>query len=51
MFIQMEARAKWDAWNKLKGMSKEEAMEKYAGLLTTDDPDWESHPVLADFTE
>ena len=27
--VQVEARAKWDAWNKLKGMSKEEAMQKY----------------------
>ena len=27
--VQVEARAKWDAWNSVKGMSKEEAMEKY----------------------
>jgi len=51
MFIQIEARAKWDAWNAIKGMSKEEAMEKYIGLLAADQPDWESHPVLADYTE
>lgn len=27
--VQLEARAKWEAWNKQKGMSKELAMEKY----------------------
>jgi diazepam-binding inhibitor (GABA receptor modulating acyl-CoA-binding protein) len=33
--VQLEARAKWDAWAKLKGMSKEEAMQKYIDLLAT----------------
>ena len=28
--VQMEARAKWDAWNSVKGMPKEEAMKQYA---------------------
>jgi len=27
--VQMEARSKWDAWNANKGMSQEEAKEKY----------------------
>jgi len=27
--IQMDARAKWDAWSKHKSLTKEEAMEKY----------------------
>ncbi len=27
--IQVTARAKWDAWNKVKGMDKKEAMQKY----------------------
>jgi len=27
--IQMEARAKWDAWNSVKGTSKDAAMEGY----------------------
>lgn len=31
--VQFEARAKWDAWAALKGMSKEEAMEKYIQLI------------------
>lgn len=31
--VQFEARAKWDAWNKLKGLSKEEAMQKYIELV------------------
>lgn len=29
----MEARAKWDAWNALKGTSKEDAMKKYIELV------------------
>eukprot|EP00217_Crustomastix_stigmatica_P015198 CAMPEP_0183795556 /NCGR_PEP_ID=MMETSP0803_2-20130417/4671_1 /TAXON_ID=195967 /ORGANISM="Crustomastix stigmata, Strain CCMP3273" /LENGTH=127 /DNA_ID=CAMNT_0026039987 /DNA_START=41 /DNA_END=422 /DNA_ORIENTATION=+ len=31
--VQLEARAKWDAWNKRKGMSKEEAMQKYIEIV------------------
>merc|ERR1712167_498654 len=27
--VQLEARAKWDAWNAIKGMSKEQAMQEY----------------------
>ncbi|CAI5492040.1 unnamed protein product [Closterium sp. Naga37s-1] len=49
LFIQFEARQKWDAWNAIKGMSAEEAMQKYIDILAADDPNWESHPVLADF--
>eukprot|EP00475_Leptophrys_vorax_P022837 TRINITY_DN31069_c0_g1_i1.p1 TRINITY_DN31069_c0_g1~~TRINITY_DN31069_c0_g1_i1.p1 ORF type:complete len:102 (-),score=13.92 TRINITY_DN31069_c0_g1_i1:166-471(-) len=49
LFIQFEARQKWDAWNAIKGMSAEEAMQKYIDLLAADDPNWESHPVLADY--
>jgi len=33
----------------IKGMAKEEAMQKYVDLLAKDDPAWESHPVLADW--
>ena len=40
-----EARAKWDAWNKLKGMSKEEAMQGYLDLMG--DPSvWEADQTL-----
>lgn len=43
--VQLEARAKWDAWNSIKGMSKEEAMQNYVELM--EDPDvWEKHPAL-----
>lgn len=28
-YLQYEARAKWDAWNSVKGMSKNTAMRKY----------------------
>jgi diazepam-binding inhibitor (GABA receptor modulator, acyl-CoA-binding protein) len=33
--VQLEARAKWDAWNALEGMSKEEAMQKYIDLIAS----------------
>ena len=32
--VQMEARAKWDAWNERKGMSKADAEAEYVKLLT-----------------
>ena len=31
--VQFEARAKWDAWNSVKGMSKEDAMAAYVKLF------------------
>jgi acyl-CoA-binding protein len=31
--VQFEARTKWDAWAEVKGMSKEEAMQKYIDLV------------------
>ncbi|GJP67064.1 hypothetical protein CLOP_g23935 [Closterium sp. NIES-67] len=40
LFIQFEARQKWDAWNAIKGMSAEEAMQKYIDLLAADDANW-----------
>ncbi len=45
--VQIEARAKWNAWNKLKGTSKEEAMRGYIKLIADGDPNWEHHPALA----
>jgi diazepam-binding inhibitor (GABA receptor modulating acyl-CoA-binding protein) len=36
----MEARAKWDAWNSVKGMSKEEAMKQYIDIVTKGDANW-----------
>ncbi len=32
-FSDMVGRAKWDAWNKLKGTSQEDAMGQYADLI------------------
>lgn len=49
--VQFEARAKWSAWSALKGMSKEEAMQKYIDLVAAGDPNWEAHPALAGYTE
>ncbi|EGD81540.1 acyl-CoA binding protein [Salpingoeca rosetta] len=47
--VQLEASAKWNAWDSVKGMSKEDAMKAYVDLLTKSDPDWESHPKLAEY--
>ena len=33
-FGDMVARAKWDAWAKLKGTSQEDAMQQYIDLIT-----------------
>eukprot|EP00049_Salpingoeca_infusionum_P001006 m.44153 g.44153 ORF g.44153 m.44153 type:complete len:99 (-) comp10822_c0_seq1:246-542(-) len=49
--VQLEARAKWDAWTSVKGMSKEDAMKAYVDLLAKDDPNWESHEALKDYSE
>ncbi len=32
-FTDMVGRAKWDAWNELKGSSSDEAMEQYIALI------------------
>lgn len=32
-FGDMVGRAKWDAWNKLKGTSKDDAMQQYIDLI------------------
>ncbi|MFZ2386629.1 MAG: acyl-CoA-binding protein [Polaromonas sp.] len=32
-FSDIVARAKWDAWSKLKGTSQEEAMQQYVDLI------------------
>jgi diazepam-binding inhibitor (GABA receptor modulating acyl-CoA-binding protein) len=49
--VQIEARAKWDAWNALKGMSKEKAMQEYIDYLAKGDPNWEQHEVLKGYSE
>jgi acyl-CoA-binding protein len=33
-FTDMVGRAKWDAWDALKGTSKDEAMQQYVDLIT-----------------
>ena len=32
-FTDMVGRAKWDAWNALKGTSKDDAMQQYISLI------------------
>ena len=38
--IQLEARAKWDAWNSLGNMSSEDAKTEYVKLLDQSHPGW-----------
>ncbi len=32
-FVDMVGRAKWDAWNGLKGLSSKDAMQQYVDLI------------------
>jgi len=34
-FSDLVGRAKWEAWNKLQGVSREEAMQQYIDLVTS----------------
>lgn len=47
--VQLEARAKWDAWNANKGMSKEDAMKAYIDHVAKGDPHWETSDVAKSF--
>jgi len=47
--LDFVGKAKWDAWNELGDMSKEEAMKKYVDTITEQDPSWESSPALANY--
>ena len=40
--IQVEARAKWEAWTAHAGKSKDEAMKAYIVLLSKIEPNWKS---------
>ena len=48
--VQLEARAKWDAWNGVKGTSKEDAMKQYAALVDEDTSGWESDACMKGFS-
>ena len=38
--VQLEARAKWGAWNSKKGIAKEEAMKNYVEKLSAAAPEF-----------
>ena len=40
--IQVESRAKWDAWTSHAGKSKDAAMKAYIDLLSKIEPNWKS---------
>ncbi len=37
-FTDMVGRAKWDAWNKVKGTSEKDAMQQYIDLIEISEP-------------
>lgn len=39
--FQMTSRAKWSAWDNLRGMSSDEAMQKYVDKITDCFPQWQ----------
>lgn len=43
-------KAKWNAWNNLKGMSKEDAMSHYVKLLTHHKPSWRDDAKILHIT-
>ena len=49
--VQLEARAKHDAWSANKGMSKDDAMKAYIERVAKDSPDWEKSEVAASFAQ
>ena len=48
--VQLEARAKWDAWKKLEGTSKESAMEDYIAKIAAGSPNWEDSDAAKSFS-
>ena len=49
--VQLEARAKWDAWNALKGMSSDDAKKAYIERVAKGDPNWENSEIAKSFKE
>lgn len=39
----LQAKAKWNAWNELQDMTKEEAMQKYVDSMREQRPDWQQN--------
>eukprot|EP01061_Rhynchopus_euleeides_P006017 TRINITY_DN150_c0_g1_i1.p3 TRINITY_DN150_c0_g1~~TRINITY_DN150_c0_g1_i1.p3 ORF type:complete len:104 (+),score=42.27 TRINITY_DN150_c0_g1_i1:85-396(+) len=44
--VQVEARAKWDAWAAQKGKSKEAAMAAYVAAVAEGDANWEQSETV-----
>lgn len=44
--FSIQARAKWNAWNDLKDMSKQDAMASYITKLTEIEPNWDDSNLL-----
>ncbi|XP_034939337.1 acyl-CoA-binding domain-containing protein 6 [Chelonus insularis] len=42
-WLQTQAKYKWDAWNALGDLSKEDAMINYIEIITKLDPNWEQN--------
>ena len=44
--VQVEKRAKWDAWNSRKGLSKDDAKAQYVEAVTAGQPDWLASDIV-----
>lgn len=40
MALKLSARAKWNAWQRLGNLTREDAMEQYVSLLSDNIPEW-----------
>lgn len=48
--FNIREKAKWSAWNSLKGTSKEEAMKQYVKLVTQHKPSWRDDAKILHIT-
>ena len=44
--FNVEARAKWDAWNSVRDMTKEAAEKAYIDLVSAINPKWQTHTIM-----
>ena len=47
--VQLEARAKWDAWKASEGKSQDDAKKDYVALVAAANPNWNSSDALKNF--
>ena len=48
--IQLEARAKWDAWKACEGKSQDDAKRDYVALVAAANPNWLDSDVVKGYS-